>query len=82
LKTKKCVIMPDDKIKSYWNLIITLLLLYTASYVPYRISFIDENPMGMIITDTMIDMIFFFDIVLTFFSAYETKKLTIEVRHK
>ncbi len=74
--------MPDDKIKVYWNLIITSLLLYTASYVPYRIAFIDENPNYMIAIDTLFDFIFFTDIIICFFSAYETKKLGIEVRHR
>lgn len=74
--------MPDDKGKAYWNLVITALLLYTASYVPFRISFIDDNPLYMIILDTIMDMIFFTDLILGFFSAYEDKKLGIEVRIK
>lgn len=82
LKAKRCVIMPDDKIKVYWNLLITALLLYTASYVPYRTAFIDENPNYMIALDTLFDFIFFSDIILCFLSAFETKKLGIEVRHR
>lgn len=38
-----CVILPDSQFNSYWNLIMTLLLLYTASYMPFRLSFIDST---------------------------------------
>jgi hyperpolarization activated cyclic nucleotide-gated potassium channel 1 len=82
MRSKKCIIMPDDKGKAYWNLVITALLLYTASYVPYRISYIDENPLYMIILDTLMDLIFFTDLILSFFSAFEDKKMGIEIRHK
>ncbi|CDW89227.1 cation channel family protein [Stylonychia lemnae] len=82
LRTKKCIIMPDEKGKAYWNLVITALLLYTATYVPFRISYVDDNPIYMIILDTIMDMIFLTDLVLSFFSAYEDKKMGVEVRHK
>lgn len=74
--------MPDSKFKNYWNLLITFLLLYTASFVPYRIAFMDDNPLYMTVLDTLMDMIFLTDLVLQFFSAYEDKKIGIEVRHK
>lgn len=74
--------MPDNKFKAYFNIVIMLLLFYTASYVPFRISYIDENPVSIIIMDTIIDMIFFTDLILTFFTAFEDKKMGIEVRHK
>ncbi len=82
LKTKKCVLLPDSQIRSYWNLLITFLLLYTASFVPYRIAFVDDSPLYMTILDTIMDMIFFTDLVLNFFSAYEDRKTGLEVRHK
>ena len=74
--------MPDSKFKSYWGLMIIIILLYTASYVPYGLSYIDEETSGMKDFDTILDGIFFTDIILNFFSAYEDKKLGVEVRHK
>lgn len=82
LKTKRYVLMPDSKFKFYWNLVITSMLLYTATYVPYRVSFIDAYPVSMIAMDTLMDGLFFLDMFVTLFSAYETKKLEIEVRYK
>ena len=44
LKTK-CILLPDNPFKAYWNLFMALLLLYTAIYLPYNICFNqDEEP--------------------------------------
>ena len=40
----KLVILPDSKFKIMWNIIMVILLLYTATFVPYRTAFIDEAP--------------------------------------
>jgi hypothetical protein len=82
IKNKKCIFLPESKFKSYWGLLIIALMLYTASYVPYSISYIDNETTGMIVFDTFLDTVFFFDIIFSFFSAYEDKKVGIEVRHK
>lgn len=34
-KSCKYIIMPTDKFKLYWNIIIILMLFYTATYMPY-----------------------------------------------
>jgi hypothetical protein len=60
----------------------TILLLYTASYMPFRISFIDSTSISNIIFDTSIDILFISDIVINFFSAYEDPKVGLEVRLK
>ena len=38
------ILLPDNKIRMAWNMVIVSLLLYTASFVPYRTSFIDDAP--------------------------------------
>jgi hypothetical protein len=35
------VILPDDHFKKKWDILITLMLLFTALVSPYRIAFID-----------------------------------------
>eukprot|EP00347_Sterkiella_histriomuscorum_P001048 403373535 len=49
---------------------------------PQTVMIRNENPTYMIVMDTLMDLIFFTDLVLSFFSAYEDKKVGIEVRHK
>lgn len=38
------IIMPSTTFKKVWNIIIVILLLYTATFVPYKTSFYDEDP--------------------------------------
>lgn len=76
--TPKCIIKPDDPIKQYWTLYISILLIYSVIFVPVKVSFYDESSMNMIIWDFIVDASFATDIVLTFFSGYERKDQTIE----
>jgi len=64
-----CLIMPDGKFKTVWNMIIIFLLIYTGSYVPYKIAFIDEDSKGVEIFEYIVDILFFMDIIINFFSA-------------
>ncbi len=60
----------------------TILLLYTASYMPYRLSFIDSVTLQNIIFDSSIDLLFIFDIIFNFFSAYEDPKIGLVTNSK
>ncbi len=44
--------------------------MYTTIITPYRISFVDEDPLGWIIVDSLVDLVFFVDIIINFLSAY------------
>jgi len=48
-----------------------MLLFYTAIVLPYRISFVDELNTSIFVLDLMIDLCFFTDIVITFFTAIQ-----------
>ena len=61
---------PNSTYIKLWSLLIMHLLIYTAVVVPYRISFIYKNDDEWFIADTIIDIIFFIDIFVTFNSAY------------
>ena len=43
LKKKCCLIMPDSKFKTVWNILIIFLLVYTALFVPYKLAFIESD---------------------------------------
>ena len=72
--------MPDSTGLMKWRFWIAFLLLFTGIFLPLRIAFIDDAPLSMIIWETIVDACFLIDIVLTFFSAVDTKG-HIEVRH-
>lgn len=63
--------MPQSFFKSVWNVILIILLVYTATYMPYKICFIDEPSQSSEIVDTVVDVLFAIDIIINFISAVE-----------
>mmetsp|Transcript_34187 Transcript_34187/g.6166 ORF Transcript_34187/g.6166 Transcript_34187/m.6166 type:complete len:108 (+) Transcript_34187:406-729(+) len=60
---------PSNLSKTIWDFIIVLLLVYTATVMPFKFAFIDDDS-DWLIAEIMIDVLFLTDVVLTFFSAY------------
>lgn len=79
-KSCKYIIMPTDKFKLYWNLIIILMLSYTATYMPYQICFLDSSSGTMKVFEYIMDVLFGIDIFVNFISAFETEDGLIEPR--
>lgn len=64
-------IRPDSRFKRIWNCIIMAVLLYTASFVPYRIAFEDIVYFDTLtIVDCISDFIFLIDIVINLYTTY------------
>ena len=40
-KKRSCLLLPHDRFKTIWTVIIVILLIYTAIFVPYKIAFIE-----------------------------------------
>ena len=75
--------MPLSNFKLFWNVVIIILLLYSATFMPYQICFIDEPSKGaMLFFEYFIDFLFALDIIFNFISAYERPDGIIEVRFK
>lgn len=55
----------------FWQLLIGLLLIYTAIFVPVRIAFIEQAALPVIIFELVVDSLFITDLFLTFFIAIE-----------
>lgn len=55
---KYWVILPDDKIKDWWDMFINLILLFIFFVTPYRIAFIDKTDFAWVIVDYTIDFCF------------------------
>ena len=69
-KEIKCIILPDNSIKKKWDLIIAVILIYTAIVLPFRVSFIDNDSEFYKNLDIFFDCMFGTDLILCFFSAY------------
>ena len=76
------MILPTYKYKQAFDVIIMIMLIYTASWVPYKICFEDEVSRAQFIFDLFVDFFFFMDIILTFFTAYQDSYGNLEVRKK
>jgi len=75
-----CIIFPANKVKQGWDVLIMLLLLYTALFVPYKVCFEDQSSDAQFIFDCWVDACFFIDIILTFFTATEQAQGVLEVK--
>jgi hypothetical protein len=60
-----CMFHPSRRPKTVWNIILIMLLIYTATVMPYRIAFI-ENEMfdAWWWVDLVIDFLFFCDVIV------------------
>ena len=76
------VLLPENWFKMFWNFVIMFLLLYTATFVPYRTAFIDDDSEGLANFEWLVDALFIFDLIINFVSAYEDRDKNIEVRIK
>ena len=50
-----------------------MLLVYTATYMPFRIAYIDETSTEQAIMEWIVDVLFMLDIVINFFTAFEDR---------
>lgn len=64
------LIHPENKINKVWNPIYLVLMLYTATVMPYRIAFEDTISDGWLITDYFTDSLFWIDMVINMFTAF------------
>lgn len=68
--------------KSVWNVLLIILLVYTATYMPYKICFVDDSSQASDVVDTLVDCLFAFDIIVNFLSAAEMSDGTIAYQPK
>jgi hypothetical protein len=72
-KRSKIILLPDDPFKRVWNVLVILLLIYVATYVPYDICFGESSDTwnNKEIFDFTVDMLFLTDIFVNFISSYD-----------
>ena len=65
----RCIIMSNNGCKILWDVWILALLLLISIIVPWRLAFYDESDAGWQAAYFIVDMFFFIDIILTFFTS-------------
>lgn len=74
VENKLCIVLlPEGRFKKIWNIVVLLLLMYTAIYVPFQTSFIDTDSSFMSDIELVIDALFISDVLINFISAYENE---------
>ncbi|OQS07282.1 voltage-gated ion channel superfamily [Thraustotheca clavata] len=67
-----------------WDILMLLLLFYTALFVPYEIAFVTDNSVNaLFVMDHMIDVLFCMDMLFNFFTPYvdkETNAVIVDFR--
>ena len=67
------LLSPDNMPKKTWNFVMSLLLVYTASVMPYRVAFEDgQDSGGWMVIESFVNVLFGLDIIANFFSSYYT----------
>ena len=62
-----------------WDIIIILLALWNCIYIPIDVAFKPEKGLGMVTSDTIIDILFAVDIVVNFMTTYINPKNGVAV---
>lgn len=81
-KIRWYIILPEGRVRVFWNSVVMLLLLYTSIFVPFQTAFVDSDNQFYQDLDVFFDCMFILDFFLNFFMAYEDKDKKVEIRLK
>ena len=80
VKPAPWIILPNSTFRICWNIVIILLLLYTATFVPFRTAFLDKVSSDFEKFEYVVDSLFITDLIINFFSAYIDHDKNLEIR--
>ncbi|XP_013414999.1 potassium voltage-gated channel subfamily H member 1 [Lingula anatina] len=71
-KTPPHIILHYCAFKATWDWIILILTFYTAVMVPYNVAFRSKtmDGVGLLVVDSIVDVVFFVDIILNFHTTF------------
>lgn len=64
------MLYPEDRFKINWDLLIAFVLIITCSITPVTLAFYEEESAAMMIFNAIINILFGFDIIIIFFTAF------------
>ena len=71
IQKAQCVLLPHSRLRQIAAMVMSLLLLWSATVTPYTLAFLDEDTsVTMEVLEAIVTFLFACDILLTFFSAY------------
>jgi len=69
VKGTKCIIHPKSPRKVAWDIFVAAFIMYSVLLVPFKLGFSVENE-TLDVIDIFVDLIFLFDMILSFNQAY------------
>lgn len=77
------LIFPDMRLKQYWDLFVTFLVIFSCVVTPWRLAFVEsDDTFWWIVQDSLIDILFLIDIIVNFFTVYTNQFEDYEVDRK
>lgn len=67
---KRCIVLPTNTMKIRWDIFVGALILYSIVVIPVQIAFNRRATGPLAVVDYFIDVVFFFDIVVSTRTAY------------
>jgi len=71
------LIDPDSSVRTNWDLIISVVLIFTCLVIPVRIAFVEEDDFAWTLINWIIDFLFFMDILINFNTAFYDSNLEL-----
>ena len=71
------MIYPNNSIKGNWDMLLTVILVFTCMVTPYRIAFVEYDDEAWTFLNTTIDIMFAVDMILCFLTAYYTEEFEL-----
>ena len=73
VKYNSFILTNNSKFRQIWNVVIIILLLYTCTYLPFSMAFVEKDNEAEVIAGYVIDFLFFVDIIVNFLSSYNDR---------
>ena len=70
----RCIINPRSEFQSKWDMVVVILLLFTAIVTPWEVAFLEPAWNGLYIVNRGVDLGFCIDLVCQFFTPYYSMK--------
>lgn len=80
----KISIHPNSTFASLWNFVVIIMLVYTATILPYRTCFYDNSVILSLawFMESFFDLLFIADLILNFFFGYYTENEILVLKNK
>jgi hyperpolarization activated cyclic nucleotide-gated potassium channel 2 len=76
------LLFPDDWFMDMWAMLVTLLLIYTATITPYRVALVETEEEAWVALDYAIDIIFGIDVCLNCVLCYYDEESALVSSHR